>query len=137
MRIKPGILLAFILLVPCLGRAQVGPARGERPQRPIRVPADAYQGKWWKNSDIVRDLQITDAQVAQLERIFQDSRLKLIDLRADLEKQEAQLQPLVEADQPDEGKVSAQIDLVSAARGRLEKANAMMMLASSFLDKVS
>jgi Spy/CpxP family protein refolding chaperone len=36
---------------------------------------------------------------------------------------------LIEADQPDEGKVGAQIDQVLAARGRLEKANALMMLS--------
>ncbi|MGH9603385.1 MAG: hypothetical protein ACRD24_13460, partial [Terriglobales bacterium] len=35
----------------------------------------------------------------------------------------------IEADRPDEAKVSAQIDLVLAARGRLEKAHTMMMLA--------
>jgi hypothetical protein len=55
--------------------------------------------------------------------------MKLIDLHAELERQEARLQPLLEADQPDEAKVGAQIDLVLAARGRLEKANAMMMLS--------
>jgi len=86
-------------------------------------------GKWWKNSEIVPILQLTDAQINQIEQTFFDHRLKLIDLRAELEKQEARLQPLIEADQPDEAKVGAQIDLVLAARGKLEKANAMMMLS--------
>ncbi len=86
-------------------------------------------GKWWKNSKIAADLKLTEAQISQIEQTFLDHRLKLIDLRADLERQEVKLQPLVEADQPDEAKVGAQIDLVLAARGRLEKANTMMMLA--------
>src|SRR3989454_12046699 len=86
-------------------------------------------GKWWKNSRIARELGLSEAQISQIEQTFLEQRLKLIDLRADLEKQEARLQPLIEADQPDEAKVSAQIDQVLAARGRLEKANAMMMLA--------
>jgi Spy/CpxP family protein refolding chaperone len=85
-------------------------------------------GRWWKNSDVVSALGLTAAQVNQIEQAFLDHRLKLIDLRADVERQEAKLQPLIEADQPDETKVSAQLDLLLAARGRLEKANAMMML---------
>jgi Spy/CpxP family protein refolding chaperone len=86
-------------------------------------------GKWWKDSKIVTELKLTPAQITQIEQSFYDHRLKLIDLRADLEREETKLQPLVEADQPDEGKVSAQVDLVLAARGRLEKAHIMMMLA--------
>jgi hypothetical protein len=35
----------------------------------------------------------------------------------------------MDADHPDAAKVAAQIDLITAARGRLEKENAMMMLA--------
>jgi len=86
-------------------------------------------GKWWKDSKIVTELKLTPAQVTQIEQTFFDHRLKLIDLRADLEREETRLQPLIEADQPDEAKVSAQVDLVLAARGRLEKAHTMMMLA--------
>jgi protein CpxP len=86
-------------------------------------------GAWWKNSEIVSKLQLSDEQVKKIEQTFLDHKLKLIDLQADLEKQELRLQPLLDVDQPDEPKVSAQIDLITAARGRLEKENAMMMLA--------
>jgi Spy/CpxP family protein refolding chaperone len=115
MKVSRAALLA-LLLAPCLAAAQ-GPPH----------PPDL--GKWWKNSDIARELQLSDAQTSQIEQTFLEQRLKLIDLRAELEKQEARLQPLIEADQPDEAKVSAQIDQVLAARGRLEKANALMMLS--------
>ncbi len=86
-------------------------------------------GTWWKDSKIAAELKLTPAQITQIEQSFFDHRLKLIDLRADLEREETRLQPLMEADQVDEAKVSAQIDLVLAARGRLEKAHTMMMLA--------
>jgi Spy/CpxP family protein refolding chaperone len=86
-------------------------------------------GAWWKNSDVVKELQLTDAQIKQIEQTFTDYRLKLIDLRADMERQETKLQPLLEADQPNEQQVSSQLDAVLAARARLEKANALMMLA--------
>ncbi len=86
-------------------------------------------GMWWKNSEIVQKLGLSQTQVSQIEQIFYQHRLKLIDLHADVEKQEAMLQPLIEADQPDEAKVSAQLDQLLAARARLEKANTMMMLS--------
>lgn len=86
-------------------------------------------GAWWKNSDIVKEIGLTDSQASQIEQTFVAHRLKFIDLQADLEKQEVQLQPLIDADQPDEAQVSAQLDQVLAARGRLEKETAMVMLA--------
>lgn len=85
-------------------------------------------GAWWKNSDIVSKLQLSDEQVKKISQTFLDHKLKLIDLQADLEKQELRLQPLMDIDQPGASKVGAQIDLITAARGRLEKENAMMML---------
>ena len=85
-------------------------------------------GTWWKNSETVAKLQLTDDQVKKIEAAFYNHRLKLVDLRADLEKQELQLHPLLDADQPDEQKVAVQIDQITMARGRLEKENAMMML---------
>lgn len=118
---RNGLFMSLALLLPCLAGAQMPPGALHAPGPDL--------GKWWKNSEIVRELGLSDAQINQMEQTFLEQRLKLIDLRAELEKQEVRLQPLIEADQPDETKVSAQIDQVLAARGRLEKANAMMMLA--------
>ena len=85
-------------------------------------------GAWWKNSEIVAKLQLNNEQVRKISQTFLDHKLKLIDLQADLDKQELRLQPLLDVDQPDESKVGTQIDAITAARGRLEKENAMMML---------
>ena len=87
-------------------------------------------GAWWKDSETVRQLGLTEAQVGQIGQTFLAHRLRLVDLRADLEKQELNLQPLLDADRPDETKVAAQIDLITAARGRLEKEHALMLLAT-------
>ena len=86
-------------------------------------------GKWWKNSELVKKLGLSESQVQQIEKAFQDHRMQLIDLRAALEKQEATMQPLVDAERPDEAKVTAQIDKVAQARADLEKSNAKMLLA--------
>jgi len=102
-----------------LGPAGPPPVRGMGPG----------PGAWWTDSETVKKLGLSEAQVGQIEQAFLAHRLRLVDLRADLEKQELNLQPLLDVDQPDEAKVTAQIDLITAARGRLEKENASMLLA--------
>jgi len=86
-------------------------------------------GKWWKNAQLVKELGVSDAQVQQMEKIFIDYRLKLVDLKGTLEKAEIQLEPMMNADQPDEQGVLAQIDKVASARAELEKSNARMQFA--------
>ncbi len=86
-------------------------------------------GKWWKDSELMRKIGVSDEQVQKIDKIFQDHRLQLIDLHAALEKQEAILEPLIEAGEPDESQVDAQIDKVAQARANLEKSNTRMLLA--------
>lgn len=86
-------------------------------------------GKWWKNSEIAKELGLTEAQIGKIEQTFFDHRMQLIDMNADVQRNEARLQPLMEADQVDEVKISAQLDQMLAARSKLEKANMMMMIS--------
>ncbi len=95
------------------------------PMPPLRGPG----GTWWKDSELAAKLKLTDQQKQQLEQTFLDYRLKLVDLHADVERQELKLQPLMDADQVNEGQVSAALDSLIAARGKLEKTNAMMNIS--------
>ncbi len=88
---------------------------------------DDHFGRWWDNPQMAQQLNLTDQQKKQMDDIFLQHRLKLIDLNASLEKQETLLHPMIEADQPDETKILAQIDAVAQARAELEKANARML----------
>jgi Spy/CpxP family protein refolding chaperone len=85
-------------------------------------------GKWWQNSETAKKLQLSDAQIGQLDQIFYEHRVKLIDFGAEMAKQDLKLQTLVDADVPDEGQVSVQVDQVLAARGKLEREYTMMNL---------
>jgi Spy/CpxP family protein refolding chaperone len=85
-------------------------------------------GMWWKNPDLVQKLSITPDQQKRMDDIFQQSRLQLIDLKAEVERQEVVLEPLLAANPPDTNKVLAQIDRAAQARAELEKANARMLL---------
>ena len=85
-------------------------------------------GKWWRDPEISKKLQLADGQIAQLDQIFYDHRVKLIDHGADMEKQDLKLQSLLDADTPDEGQIGSQVDLVLAARGKLEREYTFMNL---------
>lgn len=117
---------------PGAGPAGPPPGRGqmrvERPVRPGRPPMERAMGPWWNDPQLVEKLGVTADQKKKMEDIFQQHRLKLIDLHASLQKAETILEPLMSADQPDEAKIVAQIDRVAQARAELEKANARMLL---------
>jgi Spy/CpxP family protein refolding chaperone len=77
---------------------------------------------------VVQKLSLTTDQTKKMDDIFQQSRLQLIDLRADVQKQEVMLEPLLSASTLDSAKAMAQIDKVADARANLEKADAKMLL---------
>jgi Spy/CpxP family protein refolding chaperone len=85
-------------------------------------------GIWWHNPDLVQKLTLTPDQQKRMDDILQQSRLQLIDLRANVEKQELLMEPMLAANPPDTNKVLAQIDRTAQARAELEKVNAKMLL---------
>ena len=86
-------------------------------------------GRWWDNPNVAQQVSITDDQKKKLDDIFQQHKLQLIDLKAAVEKQQAIMQPLIEAEQPDETKILSQIDAIAQARANLEKDYARMLFS--------
>ena len=86
-------------------------------------------GAWWKEPRIVERLSLTADQTKKMDDIVEHSRLDLIDLRANLEKQQVVLGPLMDANPVNMAAATAQIDKVANARADLEKANARMLLS--------
>jgi len=135
------LLLVLLLALPLCAQEQ--PPQGGMPGQPrprrqggmggpggmmAMTPAPRMDGKWWTNTDLAKKLNLTDQQVQQMEQIYQQHRLKLIDQVAAVQKQEVTLEPMLSADRPDEAQVLAQIDKVAQARAELEKSNARMLL---------
>jgi Spy/CpxP family protein refolding chaperone len=85
-------------------------------------------GAWWRNPTYASMLNLTPEQQKRMDDVLQDSRLKLIDANARLDKEELVLKPLMDADRVDESQVLSQIDRVAQARAELEKVNARMLL---------
>jgi Spy/CpxP family protein refolding chaperone len=86
------------------------------------------QGRWWNNPEMVQKLSLNSDQQKKMDDIFQQNRLRLIDLNANAQREEITMEPLMAADTPDEPKILAQIDKIAQARAELEKANARFLL---------
>ena len=122
-------MIVRAILVLAIGTAtMVAQGRG-RPPGDRREMTPNREGKWWTNPMVIRRLTLSAEQQRKLEDIFQQSRLKLIDLTAALQKEEAILDPLLADEHPQEAKVFAQIDRVADARAALEKTNSRMLFA--------
>lgn len=100
------------------GPRDMGPGPGEMKRREPM--------KFWNNSEIATKINLTDQQKQQLETTFTNYRLKLIDQRAAVEREQVKLEPLIQADKLDEGAITKQIDSLISARGQLERTMAMM-----------
>lgn len=96
----------------------------------IRVQPQLSLGNlFWRNAKIAKSVGLSEEQQRKMEDVFQEHRLRLIDLNGNLVKEEAVLTALMEDLRADEeSKVLLQIDRVAQARAELEKANARMLL---------
>ncbi len=108
------------------GPGQGGPGFGDH-RPPMERAMRGDRGRWWNNPKIVEKLKLTDEQRKAMDEIFQQHREKLVDMHANVDKAEIEMEPLVRADQPNESAVLAQIDKVAQARAELEKANARFL----------
>ena len=91
-------------------------------------PRQGLGGKWWDNPEMVKRLEITADQQKKMDDVWQQSRLKLIDLSATLEKEEVMMGGLMKGPQLDDAKILPAVDRIAQARAELEKANARLML---------
>ena len=131
------LLLVFAGMTSAVAGAQgfgggQGSGQGIGNRRPPMARAFGSEGVhkgWWNNPRIVERLKLTDDQRKAMDGIMLEHRAKLIDLRANLEKAELAMQPLMSADTPNDAAITAQIDKVVQARGDLERANARFLLA--------
>lgn len=118
-------LISLAPAAPALAQGRDGINPGPPPmERSFRAGGP---GRWWDNPNVAQQVGITDDQKKKMDDIYQQHKLQLIDLKAAVEKQETIMDPLIQADQPDETKILSQIDAIAQARAELEKANARML----------
>ncbi|MGA3129772.1 MAG: periplasmic heavy metal sensor [Terracidiphilus sp.] len=127
------LAVAGVLMAGGLASAQGPGGQGMGPgpaqhKPPMEQAFGFANGQFWNNPNLVQQLTLTDDQRKAMDGILQDHKMKLIDLRANLERAEVTLGPLIKADTPDQKAIEAQIDKVVMARAELEKANARFLL---------
>ena len=89
-------------------------------------------GTFWRNPEWVKVFELTTDQQNKMDDIYQQYRLKLIDLTASLQKEELTLEPLLGKTRPTpdaEAKILTQIDRIAQSRAELEKANSRMLMS--------
>ncbi len=85
------------------------------------APLGVGFGRWWTNPGIAGQVQLSDAQIQQLEQVTTKQRLALIDAMANGMKAFVLLQPLLDAPQFDEAAANQQLDALAATANRLVK----------------
>jgi len=109
------------------GHSSMGPMMHGRDAR-TGLLGFGMERKWWHDAALAQQLNLTADQIKRMDTVFEQSRLQLIDLRANVEKQEIVLEPLLSANPLDMGRARAQIEKVARARADLEVASAGMLL---------
>ena len=86
------------------------------------VHAQMPDGKWWKNPNVTSELNLSADQSNEIEKIFVRSRMKLIDLKADLDKKQLDLQEAMQDKSVNRATVEKKIETVENSRAALQKA---------------
>jgi Spy/CpxP family protein refolding chaperone len=96
------------------------PAAAQMPEAP--------PGKWWKRPRIIQMLNLTGEQQAKLEDIFSRRRREFVDLKADVERRQIDVEELVAKKDSDPKKASASVEALEQSRLKLHRAATMMFL---------
>jgi Spy/CpxP family protein refolding chaperone len=107
----PAILMLLLLLPPASGLAR-----------------DLPHGTWWADPGIADQLQLNPQEVQQLDRLYTESRARMIDIKSAVEGEQRAYQMLLESENLDEAAISRQVQRLEQARSQLSKERAHFML---------
>lgn len=107
-----GMALVTLLLLAPLAAAQTMPG-----------------GKWWKDPDIARELNLTSGEVKQLDKLFVKSRREMIELKNRVEKEQFEYQNLMESKTLDESAINRQLQKLEQARSELNEERSRFVVA--------
>jgi Spy/CpxP family protein refolding chaperone len=97
-----GILLIIWLIAPVITAAQDVPA-----------------GKWWYSPKIQKNLKLSRNETAKLDKLFANSRRKLIKLKSEVENEQFELDQLLSKKKVNDNKVKKQFQKLEQARRNL------------------
>ena len=77
---------------------------------------DVPAGKWWYNKKVVQNLNLTQKEIGQLDKLYVNSHRKLIKLKNAVEREQFELDALLGKKQVDDAKVRKQFKQLERAR---------------------
>jgi len=77
---------------------------------------DVPSGKWWYNKKVVTNLNLTQKEVRKLDRLYENSHRKLIDLKSAVKREQFELDTLLGKEPVDDAKVRKQFKRLEKAR---------------------
>lgn len=92
----------------------------------LGAPVGAQSFAWWKSEQFQKEVGLSADQCTRIDNVFQSTLPKLRQGHDDLDKQEAELSRMIEAN-ADEALVVKQVDRVEATRAALGKMRTMML----------
>jgi len=96
------ILLILFLIAPVIAAGQDVPA-----------------GKWWYNPKIQKNLGLSKKEVGKLDKLFANSRRKLIKLKSEVENEQFELDQLLGQKKVNDAMVKKQFQKLEKARNKL------------------
>jgi Spy/CpxP family protein refolding chaperone len=98
-KILIGILMIFMISLPDFAGGQDVPA-----------------GKWWYNQKVVENLNLTQGEIRQLDQLYVDSHRRLIELKNAVEREQFELDTLLDKKTVDDAEVRQQFKRLESAR---------------------
>ena len=96
------MLLVFLVNLPVTAASQGVPA-----------------GKWWYNTKIQKNLNLSQNEINQLDKLFAKSRRKLIKLKSEVEHEQFELDQLLGKKKVNDAEVEKQFKKLEKARNKL------------------
>ncbi len=88
------ILTLVIIAIFMLTGTGYSKTRGSGGQNNFKMP----HGKWWRLPAIQKSLNVTPDEQKQLDQLYKDSRKKMIDLKATVEKEKLDLEVIMDSE---------------------------------------
>ena len=82
----------------------------------ILAAQEVPSGKWWYNKKVVKNLNLTQKEVGQLDQLYENSHRRLIDLKSAVKREQFELDTLVGKEPVDDAKVREQFKRLEKAR---------------------
>ena len=85
----------------------------------VAISQQMPSGKWWHNPKIVKELNLSKKEVRKLDKLYADTRRKLIKLKSAVETEQFELDNLLNSKKMDDAEVRKQFERLEKARKKL------------------